>query len=139
MTMTMAEEMTKTKAQPRPILVDLAAGELSFLSINCRPKYQHVITVGCHLKSKKLFCYPIAQLPLFGHMGIWAYWHMRKKTCANGVSLKRVSKMMLRDVRFRSAGHSNKKLWPKINFRTFFGLFPISTDQIKTYGALGQI
>jgi len=55
-------------------------------------------------------------MPIFGHMGIWAYGHIRKKIWPNGVSPKRASKMQLRDVDLRSVGLSNQKLWLKIDF-----------------------
>ena len=47
-------------------------------------------------------------------MGIWTY---AKKIWPNGVSLKRASKMQLRDVDLRSIGYSIEKLWPKSFFR----------------------
>ena len=44
---------------------------------------------------------------------------------ACGVSLKRAQKMPLRNVDFRSVGHSNQKLSPKIDFCDFHHVYPL--------------
>ena len=48
-----------------------------------------------------------------------------KKIWPNGVSPKRESKMQLRDVIQRSLGHSNQKLWPKVDFGEFHHVYPL--------------
>ena len=62
-------------------------------------------------------------------MGIWPYGHMAicKKIWPNGVSPKRESKMPLSDVNQRSLGHSNQKLWPKVDFGETWWNSPKST------------
>ena len=60
-----------------------------------------------NLCPKYFMIFPKKSLP---NMGIC------KKIWPNGLSLRRVSKMQLRDVDLRSIGHSIEKLWPK----TFF-------------------
>ena len=71
-------------------------------------------------------------------MGIWAY---AKKIWPNGVSPKRESKIQLRDVIQRSLGHSNQKLWPKVDFGEFHHVYPLehfkscSTDRLWVYNA----
>ena len=57
----------------------------------------------------------------YGHM---AYGHMQK-IWPNGVSSKRESKIQLRDVIQRSLGHSNQKLWPKVDFGEFHHVYPL--------------
>ena len=52
------------------------------------------------------------------NMPTWAYGHMRKKD-KWGIPEKSIKKQ-LRDVDVRSLGHSNKKLWPKIEFWIFW-------------------
>ena len=74
----------------------------------------------------------------YGHMGIWAY---AKKLWPNGVSPKRESKMQLRDVNLRSLGHSNQKLWPKVDLGEFHHVYPLehlksfATDRLWVYNA----
>jgi len=60
-------------------------------------------------------------------MGIWAYGHMGicEKIWSSGVSPKRESKIQLRDVNQMSLGHSNQKLWPKVNFGEFHHVYPL--------------
>ena len=73
---------------------------------------------------------PYAHIWPYGHMGIWAYGHMgiwayAKKIWPNGVSPKRESKIQLRDVNQRSLGHSNQKLWPKVDLGEFHHLWAL--------------
>jgi len=65
---------------------------------------------------------PYGQIWAYGHMGIWAY---ARKIWPSGVSPKRESKMQLRDVIQRSLGHSNQKLWPKVDFGEFHHVYPL--------------
>ena len=86
---------------------------------------------------------PYAHIWPYGHMGIWAYGHMGicKKIWPNGVSPKRESKMQLRDVNQRSLGHSNQKLWPKVDLGEFHHVYPLehlksfATDRLWVYNA----
>ena len=48
-----------------------------------------------------------------------------KKIWPNGVSPKRESKIQLRDAIQRSLGHSNQKLWPKVDFGEFHHVYPL--------------
>ena len=71
-------------------------------------------------------------------MGIWAY---ARKIWPSGVSPKRESKMQLRDVNQRSLGHSNQKLWPKVDLGEFHHVYPLehlksfATDRLWVYNA----
>ena len=60
---------------------------------------------------------------------IWAY---AKKIWPNGLSLRRVSKMQLRDVDLRSIGHSIEKLWPKKFSKKIFCILPYKTKNIRS-------
>ena len=62
---------------------------------------------------------PIFGQYAFGHMGIC------EKIWSSGVSPKRESKIQLRDVIQRSLGHSNQKLWPKVDFGEFHYVYPL--------------
>ena len=81
---------------------------------------------------------PYGQIWAYAHMGIWAY---AKKIWPNGVSPKRESKMQLRDVNQRSLGHSNQKLWPKVDLGEFHHVYPLehlksfATDRLWVYNA----
>ena len=79
-----------------------------------------------------------AHMAKYGHLGIWAY---AKKIWPNGASPKRESKMQLRDVNQRSLGHSNQKLWPKVDLGEFHHVYPLehlksfATDRLLVYNA----
>ena len=82
-------------------------------------------------------------MPICPYLAIWAYGHMGicKKIWPNGVSPKRESKMQLRDVNQRSLGHSNQKLWPKVDLGEFHHVYPLehlksfATDRLWVYNA----
>ena len=82
-------------------------------------------------------------MPICPYLAIWAYGHMGicKKIWPNGVSPKRESKIQLRDVIQRSLGHSNQKLWPKVDLGEFHHVYPLehlksfATDRLWVYNA----
>ena len=51
--------------------------------------------------------------------------HCHQSEVLPGVSPKRESKFQLRDVIQRSLGHSNQKLWPKVDFGEFHHVYPL--------------
>ena len=65
---------------------------------------------------------PYAHMPIcpkYAHNGHNGHMGICEKIWTNGVSPKRESKMQLRDVNQRSLGHSNQKLWPKVDLGEF--------------------
>ena len=88
--------------------------------------FAHVFFAYAHMP----IC-PYGQIWAYRHIGIWAY---AKKIWPNGVSPKRESKIQLRDVIHRSLGHSNQKLWPKVDFGEFHHVYPL--EHLKSFATI---
>ena len=73
------------------------------------------------------FCFRIlcqGQQATLGSMGI-CHMPYAKKYGQMGYPRKENKKIQLRDVIQRSLGHSNQKLWPKVDFGEFHHVYPL--------------